>query len=350
MNLIPKIASITVNRACNFRCKWCYAKGTQFNDKKTLTIDLAIRLLDIVKELNIKRIIIIGGEPTLWEPLPYFNSLCQKLNIKTSMVTNAYRFGDDDYWNQYIKNPNDRVEVSIKAFDDHSSLELTGIKNFSFLKKGLSRAIDRFGSGVSFVCSSFVTKDLVSLAKVAYSCGAKKILISPCTPSLSDGKIDTIGMIPLQDLVINFMSQYDELNTLFAGKLTFTIKTPLCIWPMDFIEKLIERRQLQTTCQFQHRSGIIFDPEGQVLGCNRMVDYPLGNIDVDYTDAKSLISLFNSDEVVSCYNYINSYPSELCIGCSQEELCRGGCPLMWTVYNAKETIFGWNKKKGGNIE
>ena len=337
----PTIASFTVNRSCNFRCKWCYGKGAHFDSEQTLTMELALRLLNIVKEMGVRRIILIGGEPTLWNPLMEFNIRCREIGIKTSMVTNAYRFGDDTYWNEYIKNPNGRVEASLKAFDSVSARELAEIKDFEVLKIGLRRVTEYLGSGVSFVWNSFVADDMVSLARVAHECGATKILISPCTPSFSGEKVDTVGMLPLKDLVVKIVSQYDQINTLFAGKFTFTIKTPFCIWPKEFIEKLKERKQLQTTCQFQHQSGIIFDPKGQVMACNRMADFPFGMIDVDYSDATSLVNLFNSNDVVSSYNQINSYPSELCIGCSQEPVCRGGCPLMWSVYNAKESIVGW---------
>jgi len=341
MNIVPNTAWFTVNRSCNFRCKWCYAKGNGFASEQTLTMELAERLLEIVREMGIKHITLIGGEPTLWKHLMDFNIKCQRVSIKTTLITNAYRFGNDDYWEQYLQNPNDSVWASLKAFDNDSAMELAKIPNFEVFKVGLRRTVDRFGNGVSFLCNSFVNGNLVSLARVAYECGAKNIAISPCTPSFSDGKVDTVGMLPLGELVASVTSQYEEINTLYAGRLTFAIKTPFCIWPKAFIEKLLERKQLRATCQFQHRSGIVFDPTGQALACNSMADFPMGMIDVDYSDAVSLIKLFNSDTVAHNYNYVNSYPSERCVNCSQASRCRGGCPLIWTVYNAKESIPGW---------
>jgi len=341
VNKIPTNAWFTVTRSCNFRCEWCYAKGTGFDGSQTLTIDLALRLLTITREMGIKNITIIGGEPTLWKHLMEFNVECRKAGIKTTLVTNAYRFGDDDYWNQYTDRPNDKIGASLKAFDSDSAKRIAKIHNFETLKIGLHRVVARFGSGISFVCNSFVLNDLLPLAKVAYECGARSISISPCTPSFSEGEVDTSGMVSLTDLVENIVLQYDEINDLFARQLMFAIKTPLCIWPRNFIKKLTERGQLRMSCQFQHRSGIIFGPKGQVMACNSMADFPIGMIDKDYNDAESLIQLFNSPTVVSSYNYINSYPSELCVDCPKASLCRGGCPLMWAVYNAKESIPGW---------
>jgi radical SAM protein with 4Fe4S-binding SPASM domain len=153
--------------------------------------------------------------------------------------------------------------------------------------------------------------------------------------------VDTVGMLGLRELVASFTSEYEEINTLFAEKLTFAIKTPLCIWPRDFIEKLKRRKQLQPTCQFQHRSGIIFDPKGQISACNSLANFPMGMMDENYNNAESLIRIFNSDDVVRVYNHMNSYPSETCINCPDNSFCRGGCPLMWAVYNASECILGW---------
>lgn len=351
MNIVPTTAWLTVNRSCNFRCKWCYANGSVFDGRQALTMELALKLLKIIKEVGIRHITLIGGEPTLWKHLMDFNVKCREARVKSSLVTNAYRFSDDDFWGEYTKTPNDKLSVSLKAFDLESAKEFTGVGDFEAMKIGMRRAISRFNSGVSFLCNSFARGNLLSLARVAHECGARNIAISPCTPSFSKEGIDTVGMLRLEELVASFTSEYEEINTLFAGKLTFAIKTPLCVWPRDFIEKLIKRGQLRTTCQLQHRSGIIFDPSGQVSACNSLANFPVGTIGENYDDAESLIQIFNSDSVVKVYNHMNSYPSQVCINCPDNCLCRGGCPLMWSVYDPQKSIPGWNtgdrKEVGG---
>ena len=348
MKVVPTTAWFTVNRSCNFRCKWCYANGSVFDSKQALAMELALRLLRIVKEMGIRHITLIGGEPTLWKHLMDFNVACREMRIRSSLVTNAYRFSDDGFWGEYTKTPNDKVSVSLKAFDSESAKEFAGVSNFEAMRVGIRRAILEFNSGVSFLCNSFARGNLLSLARIAHECGARSLAISPCTPSFSKEGVDTVGMLGLEELVASFTSEYKEINALFAEKLTFAIKTPLCVWPRDFIEKLIRRKQLRPTCQFQHRSGIIFDPSGQVSACNSLANFPMGMIGENYNDAESLIQIFNSDSVVKVYNHMNSYPSEVCINCSDNSLCRGGCPLMWSVYDPQKSIPGWNA--GGRRE
>lgn len=341
MLIKPKIAWITTNRSCNFRCLWCYGRGENFDPDQTMSPELSLRLLAIIKQLSIKDLILIGGEPTIWKYLLEFNDQCRQREVKTTLVTNAHRFSSDDFWSKYLKTPNNRVSPSIKAFDDESAKKLAQITNLGMVRKGLRRILQKFDCGVSFVINSFVKDNLVDLAQFAKSCGASRISMSPCTPSFSCDEIDTAGMLTLQEIVEVVTSQYEHLNRLMEGRLTLSIKTPFCLWPKDFIRTIKERRQLHSGCQFQGRSGIVFGPQGELFACNSLSKFPIGEFDKDYNDAESLVSLLNSEQVTQNYDHINSYPSEKCIGCPQINSCGGGCPLIWTVYDAKTSIPGW---------
>jgi len=120
------------------------------------------------------------------------------------------------------------------------------------------------------------------------------------------------------------------------------MKMPLCLWPKDFLENLIQKGQMTATCQVQKRSGIIFDSDGKLLMCNGLFDYPIGTYKKDFSDSETLVTFLNSEKVFDYYDKINSYPSAKCIGCSMFKICSGGCPLRWAVYNPEETIKGWN--------
>ena len=152
--IIPRSAWITVNRACNFRCSGCYAKNTGYGLKQSMSFELSKKIANLVSSLGISRITIIGGEPTLWNNLSNFNKFCIDKGLQTRIVTNAMRFGDDNFWLDYTKSPNTRAGVSIKAFDKKSLKDITGIDSFEFVKKGLQRAISHFKCGVSTVYST----------------------------------------------------------------------------------------------------------------------------------------------------------------------------------------------------
>ncbi len=337
----PSVAWLTTNRSCNFRCRWCYARGESFRPEMTMSLGLAERILAIICNLGIKKLLIIGGEPTLWEPLIAFNGICREKGVKTTLVTNAARFSSDRFWDAYLSSPNHKVGPSIKAHDSDSAGRLAGINNWEVVKSGLTRLVHKYQCGVSFVHSSYTRNRLLDMATFAKDCGANRIGISPCTPGFENGRPSTDGMLPLSLIIEDIVKNYDRLHDLMAGKLTFSPKTPLCLWPREFIETTEKRGQLNTGCQFQNRSGIVFGPMGELYACNSMSEFALGQIDTDYVDGDSLIRLLEREEVSKAYETVNSFPSERCVGCPKAKFCGGGCPLNWTVYDPKSSITGW---------
>jgi len=51
---------LTVNRFCNFRCSWCYAKETQFRPEDDMSFDLACELVNLMTSLGVRNTILIG--------------------------------------------------------------------------------------------------------------------------------------------------------------------------------------------------------------------------------------------------------------------------------------------------
>ena len=56
---------ITVNRSCNLRCKWCYAKSSEYDLDNSMDFTLFKKLVDIATDLKVKNFLLIGGEPTI---------------------------------------------------------------------------------------------------------------------------------------------------------------------------------------------------------------------------------------------------------------------------------------------
>lgn len=50
----PKVGWLNVNRACNMRCEWCYAKGTEYSAGDEMSLDLAIRLVEMMRSTGVK--------------------------------------------------------------------------------------------------------------------------------------------------------------------------------------------------------------------------------------------------------------------------------------------------------
>ena len=338
--ITPSCAWITVNRACNLRCGGCYAKSTGYGAGQDMDFGLAKKIVGLISALDIKCVTVIGGEPTLWNHLTDFNKLCRENNLKTTVVTNAIRFGADGFWSSYMENPSTRVGISIKAFDKASLKEIAGVDSFKLAEKGLRRAISHFKCGVSTVYSTSSADSILDLARFAMDCGAKSLTISPCTPSFCDGVAEGEYIVEANKMVAHIVDVYPKLVEITGGNITFSMKLPLCLWPKGFVENLVQQNQISTVCQVQQKAGIVFDVDGQLMLCNSLFDFPLGKFGIDFTDKDSLVALMNSQKTVDMYNALTAYPSEKCISCSWWNVCAGGCPLYWTLLNPKDVIKG----------
>ena len=48
-----KTGWLTLNRTCNLRCKWCYARDTEYKSSLTMSKDLAFELIDFFDSISI---------------------------------------------------------------------------------------------------------------------------------------------------------------------------------------------------------------------------------------------------------------------------------------------------------
>lgn len=334
---LPTTAWFTVNRACNLRCRWCYAAGTNYTVDQHMSDSLAKRLLGIGLGLGIKDIIIIGGEPTLWPGLCDFNDDCRARGVGTVLVTNGIRFSQDRFWAKYQDHPSDRIGLSLKAANRKQLIDVAGYRNFQSLKKGLVRAAT-MKAGLSITYNSFYIGKLVDLVTFAVDCGFKNVKLDFCSVTFQDGKPSASYMVPPIQLAQEVMDVYPQLNAITKGAIVFEMMVPFCIWPAEFVTTLIEKRQILSVCHVHKRAGIIFDVDGSVIACNALFDYPIGHLDREYHDSATLRDLLSSERVVGYYRALNCYPSLECRDCEHYNVCGGGCPLRWAVYRPEQIV------------
>ena len=59
-----KTGWLTVTRKCNNFCEWCYTQNKL--SCESMKFDDAMSSVDKLVEMGVKRIVLIGGEPTLY--------------------------------------------------------------------------------------------------------------------------------------------------------------------------------------------------------------------------------------------------------------------------------------------
>jgi len=334
----PVSAWLTVNRKCNFRCAWCYAKGTKYNSKNDMTLPLAKSLTQILIDARVQNLLIIGGEPTLWKPLIQFNNFCSQQKICSILVTNGLYFSNDNFWENYQQHPNTVVGLSLKACSPQQLKTVAQVRNFKAMRKGICRAIQKLRANVSITYNTFYINNLVDIVQFAVDCGATSVKIDFCSTTFVDNQPDTKYMVPPQELARNIMRDYPRLESVTNGHVIFEMMVPFCLWPPEFIEQLRNKKQLLSVCHVHKRSGLIFDSVGNLIMCNALFDYPIGKYGQDFNDGISLLNWINTPKIANYYKRIGSYPSEVCRSCLWYNDCGGGCPLRWAAYKPADII------------
>jgi radical SAM protein with 4Fe4S-binding SPASM domain len=339
---VPKTAWITVNRICQMRCGWCYAGSAGYKTNSDMNLELAKRLILLIKDVGIKSVVIIGGEPTLWKYLFEFNDFCRELNIKTGLVSNCQRFSSDKFWEKYQQHPSDYVSISLKAFDQDSSILVSNFKNFDSVRLGIQRICHSNKTQVSLIYNSLVEGRLLDMVKTSVDLGATLVRIGICKPISINGEFISTHCVEYDSVIREVLNCYTELDRITKGRIRLIPNIPLCVWPRDFVRMLLIKKQIGVGgCQFQRRSGVVFDVDGTTILCNSMFDCPVGKFGIDFVDSADMVKLLNSDKVNHVYRSINSYPSKRCIECEMWNFCRGGCPIMWTIHKPEDVIQGW---------
>lgn len=334
----PGASWLTVNRRCNFRCKWCYAEGTNYETTKEMSFDLAKNLANTVRQIGVKNLLIIGGEPTLWRPLIEFNKFCAQEGFQTVLITNGTQFGIDSFWQQYRRYPNSKIALSLKASTPQQLYEVAGANNFEVVKKGISRALQEINAQASITYNKFYVNNLTDIVQFAVDCGAKSIKIDFCSTCFISGQPDATYMVDPKQLVKDIARDYPLFERIIDGHIVFEMMMPFCIWPLDFIRELKRKGQLLSVCHVLKRKGIIFDETGNVVMCNALFDYPIGRYGNEFCDGPSLLAWLDSSKIVNYYNSIGRYPSAKCATCDWYLECGGGCPLRWAIYKLDELI------------
>ncbi len=341
LKIEPKVGWITLNRDCNMRCPWCYAKGTEYKKVSSMSLELAKSLVLLVKSQRVNQINLIGGEPTLWPSLIELNMFCKQNGMRTVLVTNGTRFASNSFWKEYSEFPNSRIGISIKGYSQESYKISTGMNNFSTTVKGIKRAMTLENVGLSIVYTGEKRDDIVELAKFCKDLGAKSINISPNTPTFDGTHVNTEEFVDPEAFILGISHNYDALFDLFNSSFTISSKMPLCMWPETVLQKLVARQQIVTSCQMHRRSGILFDTDGSLISCNSLASFPIGKYGIEFSSPVSFKNHLECEQVSQFYDVMLTFPSKGCSVCKVKNECVGGCPIYYARFSQEKLVRGW---------
>ncbi len=331
---------LTINRNCNLRCQWCYAKGKEFDYNLNMDINLAKNIVDFFKELGVEEIALIGGEPTCYNDLENLIKYIKKKNMNVCLITNGILFSDKQYLSKLEKLGVDDINFSIKGWSRKSYKENTGMDSYNQMLQALKNLSEsKINTLASFVISSYNCEKISDVIETVANCGIDNFFFSFENDfSVLDGIEKKYDVKKIIKVVKTFENQYNKIDELTKGNFTIHQSLPLCAWDEKIIKKMVERNQILTSCMLLQRNGLVFDTDGSLIPCNSIHQFKLGTFNKDFNDANTFYKYWESDYIIKIYDKLCALPDNICSKCKDNNVCGGGCLSNWYNYKFNDLL------------
>jgi MoaA/NifB/PqqE/SkfB family radical SAM enzyme len=108
---MANLGYIQVVRRCNQACRFC----SNPENRRELSLAQAERLVARTLKRGYDGVILTGGEPTLFEPLPELITYAKRLGIPCRVITNGQRTADPVYLDRLINAGLEHVHVTVHS-------------------------------------------------------------------------------------------------------------------------------------------------------------------------------------------------------------------------------------------
>lgn len=330
---------ITLNRVCNLRCEWCYAKNTGYAPQDNMPLTMAKDIVDICKALNFRHIKLMGGEPTLYPSLFDLIAYANKKLIRVGFPTNGLMLSDKPFAKELINHGINHMSISLKGVDSEAFKQTTGIDAYDKVIHGIENCISLGASVVVFMVLSNDNIDtFLNCVKSLKKLGVSKFRFTfvynfDTTP----GYKSYLEKIQPRKIVDTFKTSYEELDTVTDHKLGIFPTFPACFWGEEFIKMLDDKKQLVRGCPIKDKSDLIFDSQGNLIPCSAMYPIKLGQLYRDFSTTEELLKFCNSNYVNFIYDKYHIISSKKCADCKIFTLC-DCCSCQWTNYSFEQLM------------
>lgn len=341
MEHVVKGSWLTVNRACNMRCPWCYAKDENFDTQKNIDVTVGKGILNLLSEIGCKNVILIGGEPTIYPHIVELIQFAKDKNVRPILVTNGVKLSEEGFVENIIDAGVSDITVSLKGFSGESYNRYTkgfGEKAFSKVTQGIHNVKKR-GSGINISITLFreMSEHIDKYIELVKELSPNSISFDMGSPVVQGDTVSATDLLNPKELttLVEYLHSTLRDSGLNYG---FYVTTPLCLFKTDILDNMMREGRIMTTCHVTKGSGIVFNQEGSVLLCNHFSSKPLGRYGKDFSCVKTFEEFWDGDDMRSIRSHCSFYPHEKCQSCEKWDICGGGCFLKWFHWEPKTFI------------
>lgn len=328
-------AWLTTNRTCNNNCSWCYAKNT-LQSKCIMSIENAKLAVDELARRNVKNIVLIGGEPTIY---PHFFDLAKYIKskgIKVRVPSNGRKFKNLEFAEMAKNAGIDSVDISIKAITEEEYYKNTNSYGLNEMLQGYHN-LKKVGIHVtaSYVIVNDNKKDFDKLVTFLLHNNITTIGLQFVKPTLS---LDSEEEIMTMDKMGSFVEYMYESIKNTGIQYSFEISFPICLIKRSVFEALAKENKIVNCCHVPRGTGINFDENFKVIPCNHFAEFPFSEKPVDLSNKNAIDELMESEVVKEFRAKARCYPTVKCQTCEDWNICGGGCFTRWLSVDPNDFI------------
>ncbi len=335
---------LVLNYICNNRCLGCHASQSGYLNKP-MTVENAIFIMKMMKEQGAKDCLLIGGEPTLFPELERVIQCGTDMGIDVKIVTNGRKLANRDFFNNIVMAGLKHASISIEGATAQNHNSITGTNSFDDVIQAIEHCIHyNLSFNTLLTISKANCHEIVALAKMLHEMGVQNILFNVGLPSSEeiDNIVDDNFSLPPDEIARIIEQSYLDLKKI-GIKVKFFATIPLCLFNRELLQKMLDDDYITDGihCHIYFGTGVVFEPNGDVLPCTHFVGAPLFNLNNE--KIKTLQDFqrvwYNKKGIHGTFKKrIWSYRHESCVKCEFWGKCIGGCPFLWVRYNPEDYI------------
>lgn len=329
-----KSAWFTTNRSCNNNCEWCYAQNAEIRNSN-MDFEEAKKMLDYLAKEGISKIVLIGGEPTMYEHFVDIIKYIRNKGICASVATNGRKFGNIQFAKDTVEAGISGINISLKATSEEDYIKCTKKPGLNEMLRGYQnlRTIG-FNPSISYVIVDDNKEEFERVVKLIEDNEIENVIFQFVKPVIELKKTSEIMDIRKMGKFVNYM--YKRLQGI-KFNYVLEVSFPLCLIERDILEALFLEKKILTCCHIQKGAGIIFDTDFKVLPCNHFAGFPFSDKPFDL-DKDTIDTFWCSDNVKKFRQKAQCYPSKVCKSCDIWNICGGGCFTRWLYIDPNDYI------------
>ncbi len=234
----PAVLQLNLIFRCNYRCTMCSISGsaeenlypTKIEKEKEMNIEKAKNLLDQARDMGVKEVLLLGGEPLLYDDIFEIIEYSIKQGLEPTLITNASLI-TEKIAEKLVKSGLPSVRASLdgaiqSTHDDVRGIKkgfdrtVNGIKNIVKIKKKLKS--DSPHVGITFTIMDRNAKEIIPITKLAIELGLDGLNFQPVCISNTNpynySKKEESPLWPKKENISLILKQIDEIILFKEGK------------------------------------------------------------------------------------------------------------------------------------